>query len=404
MHVLFINRFFYPDQSATAQMLTDLTEGLAARGFAVTVVTGRVGYLGDDPGLPAEDSYKGVRIRRVWSTRFGRGASLGRLMDYLTFYLASAWMAARARDVGAVVAMSDPPMLSVLAVIVGRFKRWKAVCWLQDVFPEIAVRAGVLRDGVVALLLKRMARWSLRKSDRVIVVGRCMERRLLTSGISKDRVRLIPNWADGEHLAPVAAGENWFRTEHKLDGRIVVMYSGNLGVVHEAQSFLPMIRHLRAVPEVCLLFVGEGQGKARLEEWICQEGLENVRFMSYQAKEHLRYSLSAGDIHLVTLRADMEGLSVPSKIYGILAVGRPVIFIGPEGSEVTQLLREAGCGEVFAPDEGDRAAETVVALARDRERREQMGAAGRRYFEAHLDKRIAVQKFKAVLEGLSPQD
>jgi glycosyltransferase involved in cell wall biosynthesis len=398
MHVLFINRFFYPDQSATAQMLTDLTEGLVVQGFAVTVVTGRVGYLGGDQSLPSADSYKGVRIQRVWSSRFGRGSLCGRLIDYLTFYVASAWTAARANGVSVVVAMSDPPMLSVLAVLVGRFKRWKVVCWLQDVFPEIAVQAGVLPDGAAARLLKRLARWSLLRSDRVIVVGRCMERYLLGFGISRQRFALIPNWADGETLVPVAAQDNWFRAKHKLDGRIVVMYSGNLGVVHEAQSLLLMIRHLRSVSEVCFLFVGEGQGKAKLEERVYEEGLENVRFMSYQAKEELGYSLSAGDIHLVTLRNNMEGLSVPSKIYGILAVGRPVVFIGPEGSEVAQLILEAGCGEVFATGDGERVAAAIAALARDRERRESMGAAGRMYFETHLDKRLAIEKFKVVLQ------
>lgn len=139
---------------------------------------------------------------------------------------------------------------------------------------------------------------------------------------------------------------------------------------------------------------------AWLEERVREERLEHVRFVGYQAPEHLRYSLAAGDMHLVTLRADMEGLSIPSKVYGIMAVGRPVIFIGPPGSEVAALVREAGCGETYAPSEGERAAAAVRELACDRERRERMGAAGRRYFEAHLEKRQAVEKFREVFEGL----
>ena len=400
MRLLFINRFFHPDQSATAQMLTDLAEGLAVSGTAVTVLTGRLGYLGGETAVPCEEQYKGVTVRRVWSTRFGRQSALGRLFDYLSFYLASVWAAVQTRDVDCVVVLSDPPILSVQAVLLGRLKGWKTVCWLQDVFPEIAVRAGTLREGLRARLLRWAANWSLRSSDRVIVVGRCMERCLLAFGLQRDRVVLIPNWADGDHLTPVAPEDNWFRKQHGLEGQIVVMYSGNLGVVHETEALIPLIRYLRGMREVCFLFVGEGQGKTRLQNWASQEKLESVRFLGYQNKEHLRYSLSAGDIHLVTLRSEMEGLSVPSKVYGIMAVGRPVVFIGPDGSEVASLIRESGCGEVFFPKESEKAALAILHLAQDYRRREYLGQAGRHFFDNFLDKRFAIQRFQMVFQDL----
>ncbi len=400
MRLLFINRFFHPDQSATAQMLTDLAEGLAVPGTNVTVLTGRLGYLGGETAVPCEEQYKGVTVRRVWSTRFGRHTALGRLFDYLSFYLASAWAAVQTKDVDCVVVLSDPPILSLQAVLLGRLKGWRTVCWLQDVFPDIAVRAGTLREGLRARLFRWAANWSLRSSDRVIVVGRCMERCLLAFGLQRDRVVLIPNWADGNVLNPVAPEKNWFRKQHGLEGQIVVMYSGNLGVVHETEALIPLIRYLRGMRTVCLLFVGEGQGKTRLKNWACQERLENVRFLGYQNKEHLRYSLSAGDIHLVTLRSEMEGLSVPSKVYGIMAVARPVVFIGPDGSEVASLIRESGCGEVFSPQESEKAALTILHLTQDYRCRESLGSAGRRYFETFLDKRFAIQRFQTVFQDM----
>jgi len=401
VRLLFINRFFHPDQSATAQLLTDLAVGLATHGIGVTVLTGRLGYLGHVTPSPNEEQYRGVTVRRVWSTRFGRLWPLGRLFDYLSFYLSSAWTAGLARGVDCLVVLSDPPMLSVLAAVLGRLKRWKTICWLQDVFPDIAMRAGLLPEGLLARLLGWAAQWSLRMSDRVVVVGRCMERRLLAVGLQPHRVVLISNWADGDQLTPVAPEENWFRKQQNVQAKTVVMYSGNLGVVHETESLIPVIRRLSATPELCVLFVGEGQGKSRLEDWVCRERLENVRFVGYQAKEHLRYSLSAGDIHLVTLRAEMEGLSVPSKVYGIMAVGRPVVFIGPERSEVAALVRDAGCGVVFAPGECEKAAQTILDLARDHHRRARLGLAGRRYFEQFLDKPVAIQRFYEVLQHMS---
>src|SRR5207244_437437 len=154
----------------------------------------------------------------------------------------------------------------------------KTVCWLQDVFPEIAVRAGTLREGLRVRLLRWAANWSLRKSDRVIVVGRCMERCLLDFGLQRDRVVLIPNWADGDQLTPVAPEDNWFRKRHGLEGRIVVMYSGNLGVVHETEALIPLIHYLRGMREVCFLFVGEGKGKAWVENWASPGRLANVTY------------------------------------------------------------------------------------------------------------------------------
>src|SRR5207245_751635 len=395
-----INRFFHPDQSATAQMLTDLAEGLAVAGAGCLWLPGRLGYLGGETAVPREEQYKGVVVRRLWSTRFGRHTALGRLFDYLSFYLASAWAAVQTKDVDCVVVLSDPPILSLQAVLLGRLKGWRTVCWLQDVFPDIAVRTGTMREGLLARLLRWAANWSLRSSDRVIVVGRCMEQCVLAFGLQRDRVVLIPNWADGDHLTPVAPEDNWFRKQHGLEGQIVVMYSGNLGVVHETEALIPLIHYLRGMREVCFLFVGEGQGKTRLQNWASQEKLESVRFLGYQNKEHLRYSLSAGDIHLVTLRSEMEGLSVPSKVYGIMAVGRPVVFIGPDKSEVASLIRESGCGEVFFPQESEKAALAILHLAQDYRRRESLGSAGRRYFETVLDKRYAIQRFRAVLQDM----
>ena len=400
MRLLFINRFFYPDQAATSQILTDLTEGLVEEGRDVTVLTGRMWYLGGESVLPSEDCYEGVGIRRVWSTRFGRRSDIGRLIDYATFYLSVAWSSVRSKGIDSVVVLSDPPMLSVLAVLLGWLKGWKTVCWLQDVFPEIAVQAGALRNGKRARVLKWLAHWSFRHCDLVIVLGRCMEQQLLGTGVARNQLLLIPNWADGDCLAPVDSRDNWFRKQQGLEDRIVVMYSGNLGVVHEMDSVAQIIRQLQMMPNVCFLFVGDGSGKVRLEELVRREGLNNVRFVGYQEKEDLPYSLSAGDIHLVTLRSDMAGLSVPSKVYGIMAVGRPVVFIGPEESEVAILIRESLCGEVFDPVNHEKAGRAILDLAQDPRRREYLGAEGRRYFEMVLDKKFAIPRFQAALYDL----
>ena len=321
MRLLFINRYFYPDISATSQLLTELAEDLDARGDRVTVITGKTAYFDEEARLPAQDTYKGIQVRRVGFTRFGRSRTLGRLADYLSFWISALWAAARTKDQDCLVVLSDPPLLSVLAAMVRLVRPVKTICWLQDVFPEIAIRAEVLREGMIARFFRAMVRWSLRRMDQIVVIGRCMERYLLSQGLPARTITNIPNWADGERISPVTREDNEFLNRHNLQDRFVVMYSGNHGVVHEYEALVALIRETRYFPDICFCFVGEGAWKHKLMEIAKSEIWPHVAFLPYQPKAVLRSSLSAADVHLVSLRQEMEGLSIPSKIYGVLAHG-----------------------------------------------------------------------------------
>ena len=401
MRLLFINRYFYPDISATAQLLTELAEDLDARGDCVTVITGNTAYLAGEAQFASREMHHGIRIVRVGFTRFGRSRILGRLSDYLSFWACAFWAAVRMKDQDCLVVLSDPPLLSVCAAIVRFFMPIKTVCWLQDVFPEIAIRAGVLREGMVARLLRGMARWSLGRMDQVVVIGRCMERYLLSHGLPARTLINIPNWADGRHLRSAPRDNNEFLHQHGLQDRFVVMYSGNHGVVHEYETIVALIRETSSIPQLCFCFVGEGAWKPRLVETAQAEGWQHVVFLPYQPKALLQSSLSAGDIHLVSLRTEMEGLSIPSKIYGIFAAGRPVIFIGPPGSEAAASIREAECGYCVEPGDTQGAVQSLLAGYHDRLLLEKQGAAARRYFDAHCDRSLATEQFRQVLQRVA---
>jgi glycosyltransferase involved in cell wall biosynthesis len=400
MRIWFINRFFYPDLSATAQILTELAEDLDAQRAHVTVVTGWVAYLGGAVSLPEKDTYKGVEILRVRSTKFGRQSLLGRLLDYASFYVSAIVVSLRARREDCFVVLTDPPLLSVLAAVVRMVKRCKTVCWMQDVFPDIAVQAGVFREGIIARVLRRLGKWSLRRMNRVVVLGRCMERHVLELGVPPERLVRIPNWADGALIRPLDRADNPFLDEVKLRDRFVVMYSGNLGMVHESDTIIGMIRGTRSLERLRFCLVGDGYVKQRLADLARRVQWKHVILLPYQAKERLRYSLAAGDVHLVTLKANMAGLSVPSKIYGIMAAGRPVIFIGPPDSEVAHLVREAACGFVIGPGDVQGAVQALLFYYRDPAQVEEHGYAARAYFERHCDRPIATQRFWQVLQQI----
>jgi colanic acid biosynthesis glycosyl transferase WcaI len=337
----------------------------------------------------------------VGFTRFGRASNLGRLADYLSFWIAAFLAAVRAKHQDCLVVLSDPPLLSVLAAVVGMVKSVKTVCWLQDLFPEIAVRAGVLPEGLVARCLRWLSRWSLRQMDQVVVIGRCMERQVLSEGVPSPSLARIPNWADGAHIKSLPRSQNEFLQRHNLENQFVVMYSGNHGVVHEFETLVALLRETRSVPKLCFCFIGEGAWKKKLMDIARAERWSHIRFLSYQPKSLLQSSLAAADVHLVSLRNDMEGLSIPSKVYGALAAGRPIIFIGPRGSEASVLVSEAQCGYSVQPGDTEAAVQALLAVYKDRTLLEKQGQAARLYFSRRFDRNIATRRFHQVFQRVS---
>ena len=412
MRVIFVNRFFFPDHSATSQMLSDLAFALAGRTMTIEVVTSRQRYDAPHVILPARESVQGVEIHRVWTSRFGRQNLIGRAADYLTFYVTAAWMVWRlARRGDVVVAKTDPPMVSVVAWPVARLRGAKLINWMQDIFPEIAERVGV-GGGPVSRLGFRAMRWlrdrSLMGADMNIAVGERMAEHLTRLGVARDRLNLIPNWADGAFIHPVERADNPLRRDWGLGEDFVVGYSGNLGRAHEADTLVAAITAVtRAVPSpgrprVRWLFIGGGALVEGMRQQLAKSGAAaDVEFRPYAPREQLAESLSAADVHLVSLRAELEGLVVPSKVYGIAAAGRPTIFIGDRDGEVARIVNRFDCGMTIAQGDGDALASKVLELAARPELCRAMGLRARRAFEQGFDKPRGADRWQALLRQVS---
>ena len=337
-------------------MASDLAFHLAARGVGVEVITSRQRYDDASAKLPPREVARGVTITRIATTRFGRAFLPGRAVDYLTFYL-NAWREIRRRRDAVIVAMTDPPLLSVIAALGSK----RVVNWVQDLFPEVgeALGLGALK------FLRPIRNWSLRKAKRNVVLGELMARRV-------PNARVIHNWADAA-LEPKAKPEAF-----------TVGYSGNLGRAHEVDT---MLAAMRMLPEVKFAITGGGAQLGRLKA----AAPANVEFRPYAPREKLSESLSSVDAHLVSLQPSLEGLIVPSKFYGILAVARPVIFIGAKDGELARLIDEHGLGFVVAP--GD--AEGLVHAIRNID--PEMGRRGRALYLARFAPQHAFAAWEEVL-------
>ena len=404
MRAVFLNRFFHPDHSATSQILTDLAVKLALDGHDIKVIASRSRYDAPDARLPAVDQLGGIEIRRVWTSRFGRFRLLGRSVDYVTFYLSAAWCllwTARRGDV--VVVKTDPPLLSVVAAPIVWLRGAHLVNWLQDLYPEVAQELGFGRGrlaGIAFKLLRAARNWSLRCAAANVVLGEQMRRRLLGFGIDPARIRIAANWADGSDKPLARFAPNRIREDWGAQGKFVIAYSGNLGRAHDIATMQAAMESTVGEARILWVFVGGGALYQELQRHVATRGLGNVQFHPYQPRERLDESLAAADVHLVCLQPELEGLIVPSKIYGILAAARPAIFIGALDGEVARILASGDCGETVLPGDGPGLARLVVQLAADPARCAAMGHRARALSDRSLRKTPALAHWAGLLQAV----
>jgi glycosyltransferase involved in cell wall biosynthesis len=400
--VVFVNRFYYPDQSATSQMLTDLAVRLADAGVPVHVICSRQLYENATAKLPRCEVIRGVHVHRVWTSTYGRSSLRGRAVDYASFYLsATAYLGSLLRAGDVAVVKTDPPMLSVFAAIAVAVRRAKLVNWLQDVFPEVATRLGVTKLNPVLLTgLQAMRDRSLAFAKANVVLGTLMRDYLKSRDIDADRLHIIENWSDSAAAAPKTTAQSELRERLELRNKFLVGYSGNLGRAHEHETIVAAANLLRDHADIAFLMVGGGAKMQLLQHLVAESGLDNFHFLPYQPRESLADSMAAADVHLACLLPDLEGLIVPSKVYGILAASRPVVFIGAARGEIAQLIQEAGCGESVRCGDGAGLARVLLELRNNPVRAEMMGRAGRSTFETRFTVERAVGRWKVLLDDM----
>jgi colanic acid biosynthesis glycosyl transferase WcaI len=399
--IVFVNRYYDPDQSATSQMLTDLTRGLAASGYETHVVCSRQLY--DDAALRLASSEMrfGVRVHRVATTRFGRDRLAGRAMDYASFYFTCAFTLLKILRRGDVlVSKTDPPLLSILAAPISKIKRASLINWQQDVFPEVASHLGANPlPRWLDQCLRRVRDASLTAAKMNVVIGVRMREYLATRGIPEEKLCVIENWANGEMIKPKATTASALRARLDLVDRFIVCYSGNLGRAHEFGTLLAAAQMLKGDSQIIFLVIGGGAKMDALKRAVAEHGLDSFRFLSYQTRDTLEDSLAAADVHLVSLLPALEGLIVPSKLYGILAAGRPLIFIGDADGEIGRVIHRAKCGRVLSVGDATGLRDALRNLETNPEERAHMGALAGQLFSEEYGLHRALERWIAVIEA-----
>jgi colanic acid biosynthesis glycosyl transferase WcaI len=396
--LLVLNQYYWPGVEATAHLLSQLCEALADE-FEITVVTG---HLHGHDELPDDEVRNGVRIVRVRSTTFDRTQLHLRAANYVSYLGDSILSGLRGPKPELVLCMTDPPIVGDIGLVVARRFGVPLLVISQDVFPEVAVRLQRLENPVLVGVLRGLVGLYLRRADAVVAIGETMKQRLIEKGAHADRITVIPNWVDTTAVQPQPLDNPW-AVKNRLAGKFVVMHSGNVGHAQDLDTLVRSVTFLRDLDDLRIVVVGFGARYSEVVELAKRLDLDEsrVRFRPYQPREVLSESLSAARLHFVGLAKGLSGFVVPSRLYGILAAGRPVLVGADADSETARLVNDVGCGIVVPPGRPELVASVLRDAYDGRLDLEGMGARGREYVVAEADRDVAVGRYRALLRDVA---
>jgi len=339
MRILILNQAFHPDVVSTAQHAADLALELAKLGHQVIVIASSRGYDDRTREFPRYENWHGIEIYRVRPTGFGKRTRWRRAVDFASFLVKCGMQVAVIRRCDVVVAMTSPPLISLLGALVVPLKAKRLVSWSMDLNPDEAIAAGWLSpDSRTARLLGGLLKYSLNKADKIIALDRFMQKRIQGKGIAENKIVVIPPWSHDDHVTYDPKGREEFRRQYQLDDKFVVMYSGNHSPCHSLQTLLDAAYELRNEQEIVFCFVGGGSEFYKLRRQAAERHLENVLWLAYQSLDKLAGSLSAADLHVVAMGDAFTGIVHPCKIYNILAKQAPFLYIGPAESHIGDII------------------------------------------------------------------
>jgi colanic acid biosynthesis glycosyl transferase WcaI len=402
MRILLLNQAFHPDVVSTAQHASDLAAALTAGGHDVTVIASRRAYDNPDKRFPSESFWQGARVIRVGNTGFGKKKAWHRASDFATFILNCAFCLLTLQRCDVVIAMTSPPLISFLASLFVRSKGGKLVCWIMDLNPDEAIAAGWL-DGAstMAAVLEKILKFSLNTAESIVVLDTFMRDRILAKGIPESKISILPPWTHDSIVRYDKTARAEFRRRHGLENKFVVMYSGNHSPCHPLDTLLESARGLSSNQEIAFCFIGGGSEFQKVKSFAAAHSLANVLCLPYQPLDCVAGSLSSADLHVVAMGDPFVGIVHPCKIYNILALGIPFLYIGPERSHITELIAHKGVdGYAHSAVHGD-AKSVTTAITCARRLRPAPSAAGAR-LAAHFSQATLLPRFTEVIEAVGP--
>jgi colanic acid biosynthesis glycosyl transferase WcaI len=397
---------FHPDLTGTGPLVTELATDLVSMGDEVTVVTSMPHYGLKDIAseyrgrLLHYSNFYGVDVWRTFVYVPPNPSGFHRGINYLSYTFMS-FVAGILSPIHDVILCVNPPItVGLSGILVGVTRRTPMIFNVQDIWPDCLMIIGQIRNPLLIGIFQYLEKFIYRVSARITVLSEGMKQNLMSKGVKGDKIVIIPNWADVDHIQPVSK-ENNFRVVHNLNGRFVVMFAGNLGYISVLDTVLDAAQLSKHDSNIIFLIVGEGNVKSRLVKRAELMGLTNMRFLPTQPKEVLPDMLGAADVSLVTLNRHLGQLNVPSKIYSIMASARPVLASVPDDSEIARLVQDADCGVWVPPENPHSLAKAIQSLKKQPELLKRLGANGRKYVYENFDRKILTRHYHQLLHQVA---
>ena len=399
LRLLILTQFFPPDFAATGQLIEELANQLSRQDVNVNVFTGQPGYAFAKGEAPQVEKTESVWVKRSRITQLL--PSKGKALNGLLFALRAIFhLMRRSRQYDVLLVTTAPPFLPVIGYLANLFLGTRYVCLLYDLYPDIAIELDIIdAKHPIARMWRAINRQVWLRSASIIVLSSSMKKRIVENCPEVEhKISIIHSWSNEKQIVPIAKAENWFAKEHALTDDFVVLYSGNMGRCHDIDTLLEAAQLLESEP-ILFVCIGGGAKREQLIADVESLGLKNFRFLPYQDKAVLPYSLTASDLSLVSVAEGMESLVAPSKLYPAMATGRPIAAICPSASYLGPLLETASCGAAFKNGDAQQLAAFIRKLSTDLDMAQRLGDAGRKYLESHFTPNIISRQYRKVIEA-----
>ena len=394
--ILFLNRVFGPEAEATGALLSELAEDLACENEVSVICARPRSDSGSIRPLMKRENYGAVKVVRTFAPNVPKQRGLLRYFDFLFYFVLAGCATLRERP-DIIIAETDPPILGALGAIIGFLWRRRFVFYCQDIYPEVGLASGALKSRTMRLLVGLSNRLAYARADAVVVLAADMAGLLRRKGVSADKIVVAPNWVDCGKVKPQAPRAD---LREKYANKFVVMYAGNFGWTQNLESVLEAARFLRNDARLKFVLVGDGARRGRLEAEATASGLTNVDFIDRLDPSRMSEVLAVADLHLIPLGAGVAGSMVPSKVYGILAAGKPFVAMMERHAEVARIAAEAEVGFVVAPGDAAALARTIAHSMDNRALLEQMGRRARTLAERSYDRNLITRRFAELLDAV----
>ncbi|MEI6456010.1 MAG: glycosyltransferase family 4 protein [bacterium] len=408
MNILIISQTFWPDTVATSQAITDVAVALSKRGHRVKIATSRHNY--EDPKIkyPGRELFEGIKVIRLKHTDLGKRSLFIRMIDFLSFnFVIFFWLIFHTSSkTDLIISQTSPPLMPVFGIFIARIKGIKFLYWTMDLQPELSVVSGLLgKKSIMAKLLQKMGDYVFHHADRIITLDGYMADHIFRRVGRREHISVVPIWPMTQQYYDGKREDNPFVRENGLAGRFVVMYAGNHSVVHPLTTLLDAASSLKEDDRFLFVHIGGGFRLKEVAERKEQQHLENIRILPFQPREKIHFSLGAADLQVVIMGEACVGLTHPNKIYGALYLGKPVLYIGPPESHVTDILRNCpGNIEVRHGESNLLVQKLLEFISLPEEERKAIGLRNRQFALEHFDTPTLIGRMVDEIEGVGLVD